>query len=73
MRKFLLIVTAVAGLASLGHVAPAAAQRVVATQGVALADYDGWREREWRRHERWREWHHRQEWLRWHRWHDQGY
>jgi uncharacterized membrane protein len=74
MRKFLLIVTAATGLAAGFAIVQAQAANLPAKEviGVAPASvqtvqyYDGWREREWRRHERWEEWRRHEAERRWH-------
>jgi hypothetical protein len=79
MRKILLTLSALAGFVGCGLAAPAQADTLVfapgvqVTPGVQLVQYDGWREREWRRHQRWVEWHRHEEWRRWHHWHHDGY
>jgi hypothetical protein len=68
MSRFLLIATAAVALTGAGIAAPAHAARfeVAAPVSVQRVDYDGWREREWRRHERWEAWRRHEEWRRWH-------
>jgi hypothetical protein len=71
MRNTLMALTALAGLVGAGLVsnAQAAPSRIegATVQTVQYyGDHDGWREREWRRHEHWRRWHH------WHHWDHRG-
>ncbi len=75
MRKILAGVI-VGGVALLGVGAKAAPlpllpqPPVLAAPHVQAVDWDGWRGREWRRHEAWERERRREEWERWHRWHD---
>ncbi len=76
MRKLLLICMTCVGLAGAGLATQAhAAHEIVGPPSlieetnVLPIHYDEWREREWRRHERWLEWHRHEEWRRWHHYH----
>ena len=75
MRKTLLSLLALAGLATSGAATGASAMPVSAGRPVALpasallqhAYYDDdWRAREWRRHRREEEWRRHEAWERWH-------
>ena len=71
MRKFLLSLTVLAGAtvatASVAHAAPVSIP--VYTGGAQVQTvqyYEGWRAREWRRHERYEHWRRHEEWRRYH-------
>jgi len=76
MRKFLLPVAVLMGVFGAGLTTQASAANsivripaLISSTDVRPIEYDGWREREWRRHERWEEWRRHEEWRRWHHYH----
>jgi hypothetical protein len=85
MRKTLLPLLALAGFAAFGALTAAAEAAPVATghppavtadgavRQVQYYEYNDWRAREWRRHEREEAWRRHEAWLRWHREHDPAY
>jgi hypothetical protein len=73
MRKLFLTAIALSGLVGAGFATHASAASWVdrppalsSPSDIGQVEYDGWREREWRRRERWEEWRRHEEWRRWH-------